>query len=72
VAALLGLALPVIAGLGPVHTMVACGTAVAAAALVTGLAFRHLGGHTGDIGGACQQASELGYLLGLLVFPALG
>ena len=37
-----------------------------AAWLVTALARRHLGGQTGDVAGAAQQAAEIGFLCGLL------
>lgn len=36
-----------------------------AAALVAGAARRAIGGHTGDVLGACQQVAEAGFLVGL-------
>lgn len=50
--------------LGGVIAMIAL-SAVAALA-VTGLARRRLGGQTGDVIGACQQAAEIASLLGLV------
>lgn len=58
-------ALPLGLTLGGVIAMIAL-SAVASLA-VTGLARRRLGGQTGDIIGACQQAAELASLLGLVV-----
>ena len=65
----LGLAVPLAGGLDLPHAALACCAAAAAAAAVTRLAARQLGGHTGDIGGASQQAAEVAYLLGFLVLP---
>ena len=70
-AALLGLGLPWAGGAGLAHAILACLLAVAASGGVTRLASRHIGGHTGDIGGASQQVAEAAYLLGLLAFPGL-
>ena len=69
-AALIGVALPSGAGYGAVEIALACGAAVGAALAVVALARRFIGGHTGDIGGASQQTSEIGFLLALLItFP---
>ena len=43
--------------------------AALAAAAVTALARRQIGGATGDVAGAAQQAAEIAFLLGLLMFP---
>ena len=42
--------------------------AALAAAMVTALARRQIGGATGDVAGAAQQAAEIAFLLGLLMF----
>ena len=69
-ASAVGLGLPVLAGFDPAHAVLACLVATAGAALVTFVAFRQIGGQTGDVAGACQQAAEVGFLLGLLAFPS--
>jgi adenosylcobinamide-GDP ribazoletransferase len=46
--------------------LVACLGSIVGAWLVTGLARRKLGGHTGDIVGAAQQLAEMGFFVGLL------
>lgn len=70
--ACLALVLPVAGGIGLGHAMAACLLAPLAAAAMTALAWRQIGGHTGDIAGACQQVAEAAYLGGLLLFPPLG
>jgi adenosylcobinamide-GDP ribazoletransferase len=54
---LAGFALPVIA------------VAILAALAVGGLALRQIGGHTGDVLGACQQIVEIAALLTLVMLP---
>lgn len=69
VAAALGLILCLAAApLGPGLVGVALTAVLSATAAlaVTGLAKRRLGGQTGDVIGACQQAAEIGGLLGLV------
>lgn len=68
-AGLLGIGLPLAGGLDFLHAALACCGAGAAAAAVTRLAARQIGGHTGDIAGACQQVADAAYLLGFLVVP---
>jgi adenosylcobinamide-GDP ribazoletransferase len=51
------------AALGPLHGIVALGCAAAAAAMVTVVAQRRIGGYTGDILGAVQQIGEIVILL---------
>jgi adenosylcobinamide-GDP ribazoletransferase len=43
--------------------------AILAALMVGGLALRQIGGHTGDVLGACQQAVEITVLLTLVILP---
>lgn len=61
---LAALALPL--GLGPVGIVAMACLAGLAALAVTGLAKQRLGGQTGDVIGACQQAAEILALLGLV------
>ncbi len=68
-AAVIGIALPAWAGLSLWHGVLACAVAALAALIVVSIARRHIGGHTGDVAGASQQASEIGFLLALLAFP---
>lgn len=70
--ACLGVVLPMAGGIGLGHTTTACLLAPLASAGMTALARRQIGGHTGDIAGASQQAAEAAYLGGLLLFPPLG
>jgi adenosylcobinamide-GDP ribazoletransferase len=65
----IGLFGPLAGGADADHAVWACAAAAIAGRLVTRLAQSHIGGHTGDIGGAAQQASEAAYLIGLLLFP---
>jgi adenosylcobinamide-GDP ribazoletransferase len=53
-------------GLAPVGVIAMVFLAGVAALAVTGLAKRRLGGQTGDVIGACQQAAEILALLGLV------
>ncbi len=69
VGTLLGLALPLAARMTLGHAFLACACAWGAAALLTRLAWRQIGGHTGDCAGAAQQVAETAYLLGLLALP---
>jgi adenosylcobinamide-GDP ribazoletransferase len=69
VAALLGLGLPPAAGMSWPHAVPAALCALAAAVLMTRLASRQIGGHTGDVAGACQQMAEAAYLIGLVAWP---
>ena len=43
--------------------------AILAALAVGGLALRQIGGHTGDVLGACQQVVEIAVLLTLVILP---
>lgn len=72
IGACLGIGLPVVGGIGWGHAATACLLAALAAAGMTALAWRQIGGHTGDIAGASQQVAEAAYLGGLLLFPPLG
>ena len=78
-AAALGVALALCAGLGLLlplagiafgRALIAFLMAGAAALAVTGLARRQIGGHTGDVAGAAQQASETAFLCALLIQTA--
>lgn len=71
-AIVLGLALPGWSGNPLPRTALALGLATLAAAGVTELARRQVGGVTGDVAGACQQACEVALLLGLLIAPGAG
>lgn len=51
------------AALGPVHGLVAFGSAVVAAGVAAAVAERRIGGYTGDILGAVQQVGEIVILL---------
>jgi adenosylcobinamide-GDP ribazoletransferase len=62
IAALMGLA-PVLAGADPRAGLVALAAATGLAFGAAGLAYRQLGGHTGDVAGAVQQLAELAVLL---------
>ena len=57
-------------GLRPVGVATMVLLAGLAALAVTGLARRRLGGQTGDVVGACQQAAEIAALLGLVASVA--
>ncbi len=70
-ATILGVALPLLGGIGLVHAALAVVLAWLGAGGVTRLARSQIGGQTGDIAGACQQAGEAGYWLGLLVMPSI-
>ncbi len=70
-AASIGLLLPAWAGNGVKHAAMACTLAALASLVVIRLAKAHIGGQTGDVGGASQQASEIGYMIGLLIAPDL-
>ncbi len=61
---LAALALPL--GLGPVGIVAMACLAGLAALAITGVAKQRLGGQTGDVIGACQQAAEILALLGLV------
>ena len=63
----IGLALPALGGAGLARAALALGLAALAAGWTTRLARRQIGGHTGDVAGACQQLCEVALLLGLLV-----
>lgn len=71
VAAVCGIALPVAGGITLGHAIVGSGLAPLASAMIVALARRQIGGHTGDVAGASQQAAEAAYLGGLLLFPPL-
>jgi adenosylcobinamide-GDP ribazoletransferase len=55
--------LPLIAGAALPRIVAACILALLAAYGVTALARRQIGGHTGDVAGAAQQAAEIAVLL---------
>ena len=55
-------ALPLGAGFGVAHVAVAFAAACAAAGTVAAVAQRQIGGHSGDVAGAAQQASETALL----------
>jgi adenosylcobinamide-GDP ribazoletransferase len=56
-----------LAELGLVRALFAIALAVAAGGGVAALAKRRLGGQTGDVAGAAQQAAEIAALIGLLI-----
>ncbi|MDP6603880.1 MAG: adenosylcobinamide-GDP ribazoletransferase [Rhodospirillales bacterium] len=64
--ALLGGALALLC-LGPLAGILAVALSAATAFAVAGLAKRHLGGYTGDVLGAVQQACEIAVLLAVVV-----
>lgn len=70
-AAVAGIALPVGGGIRLGHAAAACLLAPLASAAVVALARRQIGGQTGDIAGASQQAAEAAYLGGMLLLPPL-
>ncbi|MFV0279197.1 MAG: adenosylcobinamide-GDP ribazoletransferase [Rhodoblastus sp.] len=63
VGAILCAALPLLTGAEAGTTVFAAIAATGLAFLVTSHARRKIGGHTGDVAGAAQQAAEIGYLL---------
>lgn len=67
VGAILGAALPLLAGAAAGVTVLAALAAAAAAFFVTSQARRKLGGQTGDVAGAAQQLAEISYLVVLSV-----
>jgi adenosylcobinamide-GDP ribazoletransferase len=69
-AALFGFA-PLFAGLGFGHLCAAILAAAAAACAMTRLAFRAIGGQTGDVAGATQQLAEIAFLCALVASPGL-
>ena len=56
-----------ILALGFSEAMLACGLALAAALAMVALARRQIGGQTGDVAGAAEQAAEIACLVGLLI-----
>ncbi len=54
-----------VAAYGPVVGGVVVGAGVAGAAVMAAIAWRQIGGHTGDVLGAVQQVSEVAVLLAL-------
>jgi adenosylcobinamide-GDP ribazoletransferase len=56
---------PALGGVSLAHSIIAIVAAVAAAAGVTSLAARQIGGYTGDVLGAAQQATEIAFLAAL-------
>ena len=71
-AVVVGLAVPALGGAGLAGPGLALGLAVLAAGGMTRLARGQIGGFTGDVSGACQQACEAAMLLGLLIAPGAG
>jgi adenosylcobinamide-GDP ribazoletransferase len=69
-ALLIGFA-PMLAGLGFGHLLAVMLVASAAALAMTGLAFRAIGGQTGDVAGAAQQVAEIAFLCALVAAPGL-
>ena len=53
--------------LGFAQAIVACGAGLAAALTISGLARHQIGGQTGDVAGAAEQAAEIVCLVGLLI-----
>ncbi len=53
---------PVFAGAGLLQSLAATGLALAAAAAMTGISARQIGGQTGDVAGAAQQLAEMAFL----------
>ncbi len=56
-----------LAALGVARAVLACGLAAAAAWAMSALARRQVGGQTGDVAGAAQQAAEIACLCALLI-----
>ncbi len=56
-------ALPLVAGAGYLRLAAAIVAAAAAAGATIAVAHRQIGGHTGDVAGAAQQASEIALLV---------
>jgi len=56
-----------IVALGFTEAILACGLALAAALAIVALARRQIGGQTGDVAGAAEQAAEIACLVGLLI-----
>lgn len=68
----LGTVVPMLAGIGGVRALLACAAAAGAGLWLTALARRQIGGQTGDVSGAAQQAAEIAFVLALLVSPRFG
>ena len=62
-AALIAVALPMLAGASFSRAVTATVAAVAAALAIVALAHRQIGGQTGDVAGAAQQAAEIAALV---------
>lgn len=62
-AAILMLLVPILAGADPRAAFVALAATAGVAFAATGLAYRQIGGHSGDVAGAVQQLAELAVLL---------
>ncbi len=71
-AGVIGTVLPVMAGFALGAAAFAALLAAVAVAATTVLARRQIGGHTGDVAGAAQQAGEIAFLLGLLAARHVG
>jgi adenosylcobinamide-GDP ribazoletransferase len=56
-----------LAALEVMRALFACVVAAAAAWAASALARRQIGGHTGDVAGAAEQAAEIACLIGLLI-----
>ncbi len=56
-----------VAALGVMRALFACVLAAAASWALGALARRQIGGQTGDVAGAAQQAAEIAFLCGLLI-----
>ncbi len=68
----IGIALPALGGIGGWHAALATLLSALGSGAMTRWARRSIGGATGDVAGAAQQAAEVGFLLGLLISPRLG
>jgi adenosylcobinamide-GDP ribazoletransferase len=62
----IAVALGALAGLPPMGVALTLALSGLSGAAISGFAFRHLGGQTGDIAGAAQQVAEITALIGLL------
>ena len=60
---------PALAGFGTARSALALVLSAMAAAGMTEIARRQIGGYTGDVAGACQQLCEAALLVGLLMGP---
>ena len=68
----IGVGMPLLGGLAPWRGLLACLACAAACCTLTLMSARQIGGQTGDVAGAAQQAGEIAYVVVLSLAPALG